>query len=126
MYTGRLRVPSPAFVISLIALFVALGGTTYAATSLRPNSVGTTQLKKNAVTSPKIKNGAVTAAKINTAGLTVANAAHASSADAATTATNATSLGGVSASNYLQNNGNIYFALGHSNWEPLGSTDPVL
>jgi hypothetical protein len=35
----RLRTPSPAFVISLIALFVALGGTTYAATSLPKNSV---------------------------------------------------------------------------------------
>ena len=51
----RIR-PSPALVISLIALFVALGGTSYAAiTSLPANSVGTKQLK----------NGAVTAAKIN-------------------------------------------------------------
>ena len=31
MGSGRLRAPSPAFVISLIALFVALGGTGYAA-----------------------------------------------------------------------------------------------
>jgi hypothetical protein len=52
----RLRAPSPAFVISLIALFVALGGTTYAATSLPTNSVGTKQLKKNAVTSAKISD----------------------------------------------------------------------
>lgn len=55
----RLRTPGPAFVISRIALFVALGGTTHAATSLPKNSVGTNQLKKNAVTSPKIKTGAV-------------------------------------------------------------------
>jgi len=60
----RLRAPSPPLVISLIALFVALGGTTYAATNLPANSVGTTQLKNNAVTAPKIKNGAVTAAKL--------------------------------------------------------------
>jgi hypothetical protein len=129
MHTRRLRAPSPAFVISLIALFIALGGTTYAATSLRPNSVGTRQLKKNAVTSSKIKNRAVTAAKINPAGLIVANAAHATSADSATNATNATnanSLGGVSASNYLQNNGNIYFQLGHANWEPFKSSDPIV
>src|SRR5436190_17303568 len=59
-----LRKPNPALVISLLALFVALGGTTYAATSLPKNSVGTKQLKKNAVTSAKIKNGAVTAAKL--------------------------------------------------------------
>ena len=87
----RLRAPSPAFVISLIALFVALGGTTYAATSLPKNSVGTKQLKKNAVTGPKIKSKAVTAAKINTNGLTVPKALHATSADSATNATHATS-----------------------------------
>ncbi len=50
--------PSPALVISLIALFVALGGTSYAAiNSLPKNSVGTKQLK----------NGAVTAKKLSTA-----------------------------------------------------------
>jgi hypothetical protein len=51
---GRLRAPSPAFVLSLLALFVALGGTTYAATSLPKNSVGTKQLKNGAVTKKKI------------------------------------------------------------------------
>jgi|SRR5579884_1856149 len=85
--------------VSLAALFVALGGTSYAAFALPKNSVGTKQLKNGAVTTKKIKNGAVTnskiangavtASKINTAGLTVPNALHASSADNATTATNA-------------------------------------
>jgi hypothetical protein len=56
MHKHRLRTPSPAFVISVIALFVALGGTSYAAVHLPSNSVGTKQLKKNAVTSAKIKN----------------------------------------------------------------------
>jgi hypothetical protein len=51
--------------IALLALFIALSGTTYAAaTALAPNSVGTPQLKKNAVTAPKIRKGAVTNAKI--------------------------------------------------------------
>ena len=87
----RLRAPSPALVISLIALFVALGGTSFAAINALPkNSVGSKQLKKNAVTGSKIKNGAVTAGKINTSGLTVPNATHATSADSATNATNAT------------------------------------
>jgi hypothetical protein len=86
----RLRAPSPALVIALIALFVALGGTSYAAIKLPKNSVGSKQLKKNAVTGAKIKNGAVTKSKINTAGLTVPNATHASTADSATSATNAT------------------------------------
>ncbi len=86
----RLRAPSPALVISLIALFVALGGTSYAAITLPKASVGAKQLKKNAVTALKIKNGAVTAAKLNTHGLNVPNAKHAASADSATSATNAT------------------------------------
>jgi hypothetical protein len=83
MLKRRLRAPSPALVISLIALFVALGGTTYAATSLPANSIGTKQLKKNAVTARKIKNGAVVASKTNPAGLTVPNATHATTAGSA-------------------------------------------
>lgn len=103
-----LRRPSPAMAVALTALFLALGGTSYAAFSLPKNSVGTKQLRKSAVTTSKIKNGAVTASKIkngavtaskiNTTGLTVpnalfannaTNAGHASSADTATNATNA-------------------------------------
>ena len=38
MFTHRLRAPSPAFVISLIALFLALGGTSYAATKVASRS----------------------------------------------------------------------------------------
>lgn len=59
-----MRLPSPALVIAVIALFVALGGTSYAVTQLPRNSVGTTQLKTSAVTSPKLKAGAVTSAKV--------------------------------------------------------------
>jgi len=45
-------------VISVIALFVALGGTSYAAiTSLPANSVGTKQLKNGAVTATKLAYG---------------------------------------------------------------------
>jgi len=50
--------------VGCIALFVALGGSAYAVTSLPSNSVGTPQLKNSAVTSPKLKSGAVTATKI--------------------------------------------------------------
>jgi hypothetical protein len=51
------RRPAPATVISVIALFVALGGTGYAAVTLPRNSVGPKQLRKNAVTSAKVKDG---------------------------------------------------------------------
>lgn len=49
--------PSPALVIALIALFVALGGTSYAAIALK--------LPRNSVGTPQLKNGAVTAGKLN-------------------------------------------------------------
>jgi hypothetical protein len=49
----------PATIISLIALFVALSGTSYAISQLPKNSVGTKQLKNNAVTSPKVKDGSL-------------------------------------------------------------------
>ena len=42
--------------LGLIALFVALGGVSYAAVNLPAGSVGTKQLKKNAVVSSKVKN----------------------------------------------------------------------
>jgi hypothetical protein len=98
-------------VIALLALFVALGGTSYAATSLPRNSVGTKQLKKNAVTSAKIKDGAVTAAKIATSGLTVPNATN------ATNATNASELGGQAASYFLPTTGTA------ANSDKLDGTD---
>ena len=56
----QLSRPSPALIVSTIALIVATGGTSYAAFSLPKNSVGTNQLKKSAVTTSKISNGAVT------------------------------------------------------------------
>ena len=89
--------PSPALAVSFVALVVALGGTSYAALSLPRNSVGTKQIVNGAVTARKIRNGAVTAAKIDTVGLTVPNALHSSSADAAVNAMNATSAGHASA-----------------------------
>ncbi len=53
------RTPSPALVISLIALFVALGSGAYAA-----SKIGTSDLKKNAVTTPKIAKNAVKSSKV--------------------------------------------------------------
>jgi hypothetical protein len=79
--------------VSIVALIVAMGGTSYAAFSLPRASVGSPQLKRNSVTSGKIANGAVTARKINQAGLTVHNALHTRNADNAANAANATTAG---------------------------------
>jgi hypothetical protein len=50
---------NPALYISCAALFIALGGASYAAVSLPRNSVGTKQLKRNAVLSSKVKDGSL-------------------------------------------------------------------
>jgi hypothetical protein len=52
---------SVAHVLALVAMFVALGGTSYAVTQLPKGSVGSKQLKKNAVTSKKVKDGSLLA-----------------------------------------------------------------
>jgi hypothetical protein len=78
----RPRRPSPAMTVALIALFVAMGGTGYAALKLPRNSVGTKQIKNNAVTGSKVKNGSLTGADINGGTLgTIPAATHANSAD---------------------------------------------
>jgi hypothetical protein len=51
--------PSPALVISVIALFVAMGGVGYAAAT-----IGTNDIQNGAVTTPKLAGGAVTGPKI--------------------------------------------------------------
>ena len=61
--------PSPALIVATIALFVALGGTSYAVTQLPKNSVGAKQLKKSAVSSPKIKDGTIEAVDMSSAAL---------------------------------------------------------
>jgi hypothetical protein len=62
---SRLR-PSPAAGIALLALFVSLGGTTYAVTALPTNSVGTAQLKDAAVTEDELANRSVISRKLAT------------------------------------------------------------
>jgi hypothetical protein len=49
-----IRLPSPAMGVALVALVVAMSGTSYAVVR-----IGTKQIRANAVTSPKIRNGGV-------------------------------------------------------------------
>ncbi len=62
-----MRRPSFPTVISLIALFVALGGTSYAVVKLPANSVGNAQVKRNAITTSKIRNGTIGRADLSSA-----------------------------------------------------------
>lgn len=84
-----------ANVMATIAVFIALGGASYAATQLPKKSVGTKQIKNNAVTTAKIKDGAVTQSKLAPGALgtttgQVSQAEHASTADSAVHANDAT------------------------------------
>src|SRR5436190_7068529 len=108
--TGTRRRVSPAMVVALVALFVALGSGAYAASRLPQNSVGSKTIKKgavktrnlhkgsvlgrnigeNQVKTPAIKNGGVTTAKtsfISSGSVSASNA---------TTSNTPTDLGGPS------------------------------
>ncbi|HEY3021432.1 MAG TPA: collagen-like protein, partial [Solirubrobacteraceae bacterium] len=52
---------SYANVMATLAVFVALGGSSYAALKLPRNSVGAKQLRKNAVTGVKVKDSSLSA-----------------------------------------------------------------
>lgn len=85
----KLGRPSPALVVALVALFAALGGSAYAASTIgtrqiKNGAVTAAKLKKEAVTAAKIRNGAITGAKLDLAQLgTVPSASHAASANTA-------------------------------------------
>ncbi|MET0448864.1 MAG: hypothetical protein ABW004_10670, partial [Aeromicrobium sp.] len=63
--TRRRRRPTATLVIASLALFMSLGGTSYAA--VKAKSIGNKQLKNNAVTSGKIARNGVTASDIRAA-----------------------------------------------------------
>jgi hypothetical protein len=56
---------SYANVMATIAVFIALGGASYAAVKVPKNSVGTKQIKKNAVIGSKVKRGSLSAGDLS-------------------------------------------------------------
>jgi hypothetical protein len=66
---------SVANVLSCLALFVALGGSAYAATKLSAGQVKTVNIANQAVSNPKIKTQAVTSGKIKNLGINAADLA---------------------------------------------------
>jgi hypothetical protein len=107
MKSLRLRRPSPALIISIIALVMAMGGTGYAALKLPKNSVGAKQLRNNSVTGAKVKNHSLTGSDVKLSSLgTVPSATNATNATNATTAANASALQGHPASDFATGPGN--------------------
>jgi hypothetical protein len=52
-------------VVATLALFIALGGASYAALKLPKNSVGRKQIKRSAINSAKVQNGSLMADDFN-------------------------------------------------------------
>jgi hypothetical protein len=69
IFIRRLR-PSPSMAVALVALLVALGGSSYAALKLPARSVGTKQIKPKAVGRAHIKDNAVVSATVANDSLT--------------------------------------------------------
>lgn len=95
----HLRRPSPALVIALIALFVAMGGSGYAAVklngkNLKNKSIAGSKLKNKTITGGKLKNNTLGGTQVNESKLgKVPSAAKADTATSATTAGSAGSAG---------------------------------
>src|SRR5215207_4880314 len=65
----RSRRPSPAMAVALLALFVALGGTSYSAITLSKNSVRSKHIVNGQVKRPDIARSAVTSRKVKDSSL---------------------------------------------------------
>ena len=65
----RLGRPRHGTVVAYLALFLALGGTAFAAASLPRHSVGTAQLRNGAVTGSKVRNGSLSASDFRSGSL---------------------------------------------------------
>lgn len=61
--------PSPALVVAIFALIVAMGGTSYAAITLSKNSVLSKHIKNGQVKTADLKASAVTGAKVKNGSL---------------------------------------------------------
>ncbi len=109
------RRPSPAMIVALLALFVALGGSSYAAVKIgardiQRGAVGTRAIANNSIRSADIRNATVSGADVKDDSLTNANidnehlnAKSAETAVRAATATTATTATTASTANSATN-----------------------
>ena len=86
------RKPSPAFVISIIALFVALGGSA-AAIKLGKNAVKTKSIKNGAVSAEKLGKNVRAYAKVTAAGILISSQSNGVLGVSRTAGSAATALG---------------------------------
>ncbi len=128
--TRSIRRPSPALVISLVALFAALGGTSYAVAT---NSIDSREIKNGTIQGKDLKKRSIQGTKIqlnkiggnavkeSTLGK-VPSAASADTADNATNATNAANAGRANTAGSADNATNAGNAANAANAAALGGT----
>jgi hypothetical protein len=109
----KIRRPSAAMVVALLALFVAMGGSVYAANKLSgktiiKNSLPGNRIKKNSVTGTQVKESTLGTVPSAT------NAASATNATNATNAVNATTASGPVAWAQVSKNGALVAGRGIS------------
>jgi hypothetical protein len=73
--TRRQPLANPALIVAILALVVALAGTSFAALKLGKNAVKTKNIKNRAVTNAKIADGAITSGKLAPGAVTTGNIA---------------------------------------------------
>jgi hypothetical protein len=108
--TRRISRPSPALIVAIVALVMALGGTSYAALKITGKNVQNSTLtgldfKNKSLEEKELKPDTLTGSRINESTLgTVPSAQHAATADSATTAAKATdadAVGGIPAAQLM-------------------------
>jgi hypothetical protein len=118
----RLNTSHASLVISITALFIALGGTAVAVTQigtsqiaknaitnskLANNSVSNSKLRNNSVSNSKLRNNSVSTSKIQPAAVTATQVAPNTFLAANGTAANSLELAGLPASDWLQGTGGL-------------------
>jgi len=57
--TRRISLPTPSMAVACLALGVALGGTSYAAVKIPPDSVGRSAIREGAIGTAQIRDGSI-------------------------------------------------------------------
>ncbi|MBJ7353424.1 MAG: hypothetical protein JHC98_01235 [Thermoleophilaceae bacterium] len=107
------RKPSPALVISIIALVVALGGTSYAAVKINGKAI-----KKGTISGKALKKNTLTGTQINESKL-----AKVPSAISADNALNSAKLGGLAPESFVQGSARV---ITHNTTLPQGTDATII
>src|SRR5262245_21984158 len=110
-FTRRIPRPSAALVVAVVALFMALGGTSYAALKITGKNVENSTLtgadvKNKSLEEKELEPNTLTGSRIDES--TLGTVPHAANADSAAKAADADTLGGLAAGAFMLNKERAY------------------